>query len=43
MKLKLPVSLNWGFAEHLFDIFDVEQHGYISIQELVGGLRLLWQ
>ncbi|CAB3992535.1 NADPH oxidase 5, partial [Paramuricea clavata] len=32
-----------GFPEHLFDIFDVEQHGYISIQELVGGLRLLWQ
>ncbi|CAB4027534.1 Hypothetical predicted protein [Paramuricea clavata] len=32
-----------GFAEHLFELFDVEQHGYVSIQELVGGLRLLWQ
>lgn len=29
------------FVQNLFELFDIENRGYISIQELIGGLRLL--
>ena len=29
------------FVQNLFELFDTENRGFISIQELIGGLRLL--
>ena len=35
------VSFFKDFVQNLFELFDIENRGYISIQELIGGLRLL--
>lgn len=39
--LSMVLYVLQDFVRNLFELFDTEKRGYISIQEFIGGLRLL--